>query len=85
MGTTNSKIKFKPTNQTPKKAVRIMSNSAYNAHTGPLLKQFGILKIEDVINLELIKIGYMFTKSLLPNPVMALFNPNAINHRLPTN
>ncbi len=64
-----------------KKAVRIVSNSSYNSTTSPIFKSLKILKIEDMINVELTKFGYLFTKSQLPTPLMSLFKPNSNNHR----
>ncbi len=56
-----------------KRAVRLVTNSTYNASTGPIFKHLGILKLEDMIKLELLKLGYAFTNSKLPQPIMSLF------------
>ena len=38
-----------------KRAIRIVANSKYNAHTEPLFKLYGILKLSDVLILQTIK------------------------------
>ena len=35
-----------------KKAIRLISGSKFNAHTGPLLKSLDILTLEDLLNLN---------------------------------
>ena len=40
-----------------KRAIRIVANSKYNAHTEPLFKLFRILKLSDVLILQTIRVG----------------------------
>ena len=49
-----------------KRAVRVISNAKYNAHTEPLFKNLGILKIEDMRKLFEVKFYYNFSAGLLP-------------------
>ena len=39
-----------------KRAIRIVANSKYNAHTEPLFKLFRILKLSDVLILQTMKV-----------------------------
>ena len=48
------------------KTVRIMSNSEYLAHSGPLFKTLKLLKIEDLYKLKLMKFDYNLSYNLLP-------------------
>ena len=56
-----------------KRAVRIISNSKYNAHTSILFKQLGLLKLTDLFNLSCIKFYYKFKNNSLPNYFVNLF------------
>ncbi len=39
-----------------KRAIRIVANSKYNAHTEPLFKLYGFLKLSDVLTLQTMKV-----------------------------
>ena len=49
-----------------KRAIRIVANSKYNAHTEPLFKLFRILKISDVLILQTMKVYHKFRNKELP-------------------
>ena len=49
-----------------KKAVRLITNSRYKAHTEPLFKSQNILKIDDMFYRYLLKFVYQFKNNLLP-------------------
>ena len=49
-----------------KKAIRIISQSKYNAHTEPIMKSLGILKLEDLFKLNMLKWYYRFVKNKVP-------------------
>ena len=53
-------------NKIQKKAVRIISNSNYIAHSEPLLKELSLLNVEDIFNLKLLKFYYNLSYNLLP-------------------
>ena len=59
-----------------KKCLRIMNFSPYNSHTNELFILDKILKIEDVIKFEQIKLAFEFKKSTIPNDIMNLFQEN---------
>ena len=50
-----------------KKALRLITNSKYIAHTNPLFCQLNLLKIEDIFKLRLLKFYYKLTCDLLPS------------------
>ena len=49
-----------------KKAIRIISISTYNAHTEPLLKNLRILKIQDILILQTLKMYHKHWNNKLP-------------------
>ena len=49
-----------------KKAVRIITNSKYNAHTEPLFKYFNLLNVQDLYILQILKLYYKAVNSILP-------------------
>ena len=46
-----------------KRAIRIMTNSKYNAHTHPLFKSLKLLKIKDIFDVQCMKIRYKFVNN----------------------
>ena len=49
-----------------KKAIRLITNSNYTAHTTPLFIELGLLKIQDMFKLKLLKFYYKLSSNLLP-------------------
>ena len=49
-----------------KKAIRIISRSKYNAHTGPIFKTLDILTLDDLFNLNALKFYYKYIRDTLP-------------------
>jgi len=49
-----------------KKAIRIITNSKYNAHTEPLFKQLNILKVQDIFKLQQLKFYFKLRNNRLP-------------------
>ena len=49
-----------------KKAIRIITNSKYNAHTEPLFKAQHILKFEDMVRMNYMKWYYKYCYGTLP-------------------
>ena len=49
-----------------KKALRLMTNSNYLAHTTPLLIKHGLLNVRDMYKLKLLKFYYKLSYDLLP-------------------
>ena len=50
-----------------KRAVRIVSLSKYNAHTEPILKNLNLLKVTDILKLQVLKFFYRYRHNMLPN------------------
>ena len=49
-----------------KKSIRVVANRAYNSHTTPIFKELGILKINDLYQVQLYKLHYRNINNLLP-------------------
>ena len=67
-----------------KRAIRYVDNAEYNASSSPLFKKYRILKFPDLIKLELLKFGFNHSKKNLPQPILNLFELNALNHNYHT-
>ena len=61
-----------------KRALRIMTNSKYNAHTEPLFKDLKLLKLDGIFYIQCMKFFYKFTNNTLPKYFHSLFiyNPD---------
>ena len=59
-----------------KRALRIMTLSKYNAHTDPLFKDLGLLKIKDIFDLQCMKFWFKFTNGSLPKFFRSVFRYN---------
>ena len=79
-----TKSNHKRIEKSQKRAVRLINNTNYNAHTNPLFKASNILKFEDCVELELCKQGAKFSKNMLPNPVAKLFQSGRDFHNYNT-
>ena len=62
------------------KAIRIIDNATYNATTNPLFKKCGILNLQDMIGMELVKFAHSLSCTDLPESVCNLFKSNAQTH-----
>ena len=49
-----------------KRTLRIMTNSKYNAHNEPLLKELEMLKVSDIFNVQCMTFWYKFVNKSLP-------------------
>ena len=59
-----------------KNCVRAMKEVSKFTHTDPLFKDLKILKLQDMVYVELAKTGYNITNKLLPKPIIQLFTHN---------
>ena len=50
-----------------KRALRILTDSKYNAHTEPLFKELELLKVKDIFNVQCLKFWYKFVNGMLPD------------------
>ena len=50
-----------------KKAIRLITNSNYSAHTTPLFIELGLLKVQDMFKLKLLKFYYKLSYDLVPS------------------
>ena len=60
-----------------KRAVRIITNNKYNAHTEPLFKDLHLLKITDIFDVQGMKFWYKFSNNTLPNYFRSMFQYNS--------
>ena len=58
------------------RAIRIMTNSKYNAHTDPLSKNLKLLKIKDIFDVQCMKFWYKFVNKNLPTYFASMFRYN---------
>ena len=57
-----------------KRALRIITRSKYNAHTEPLFKKQNLLKLNDLFELNVLKLYYKFKKNILPYYIINMFS-----------
>ena len=67
-----------------KKAIRAISSARYNAGTDALFVDLNLLKLTDLIDLELLKLMYLFSKNDLPKQMYSVFSVNKPIHRYNT-
>ena len=67
-----------------KRAVRIVNNSPYNATTNPIYLKLSIVKLADLIDIEIVKFMYHFSKGALPKPLLDFLTPNSSIHNYNT-
>ena len=56
-----------------KKAIRLITNSRFNAHTEPLFKALNLLKLEDIHKLCVLKFYFKYTHNELPAYLQSFF------------
>ena len=59
-----------------KRAVRLITNSRYNAHTDPLFRQLKLLKIKDIMMVHDLKFCFKYMNNLLPAYFYTIFETN---------
>ena len=57
-----------------KECIRSILNVGKTAHTNPIFKRLKILKLTQMIDIELYKLGFKIYKELLPAPILSLFD-----------
>ena len=72
-GITNWGFKWDRISKLQKRALRIMTNSRYNAHTEPLFKQLHLLKVKDIFEIQCLKFWYEYVNNKLPNYFRNMF------------
>jgi len=75
---------YKKLEKLQKRAVRVVMNSSYNAHTEPLFKELNLLKLPDLCALHDLKFCYKYVNSSLPVYFTSLFLRNSDNHSFQT-
>ena len=59
-----------------KRALQIMMNSKYNAHTDPLFKDLEMLKVKVIFDVQCLKLWYKFINNELPHFFKSMFTYN---------
>ena len=72
--------KIKKLYKIQKECVRYIANANKTTHTDPLFKNFKILKMKDIIHLELRKFGYRIDHKIYPQPILDLFKKMGKNY-----
>ena len=68
-----------------KKVVRIITNSNYLAHSEPIFKTLNLLKLEDIIKVDMIKFYYQPENKNLPFYFQDIdYNPSISSHHYNT-
>ena len=83
-GITNWGFEWDRISKLQKRALRIMTNSKYNAHTEPLFKQLHLLKVKDIFDVQCLKFWYKFVNKKLPNYFRDMFEYNYELHEIGT-
>ena len=83
-GITNWGFEWDRISKLQKRALRIMTNSRYNAHTEPLFKQLHLLKVKDIFDVQCLKFWYKFVNNELPNYIRNMFTYNHELHDFET-
>ena len=67
-----------------KKAIRAITFSEYDAHTSPLFKDLGILKIRDLFQYQISCIMWDFDHNDLPISLLSMFKKSSDTHNYAT-
>ena len=67
-----------------KKCIRLISKSAYNAHTEPLFRKLKILNLDNIVKFQLGIYMYKYSKNALPLPLLDIFTRNRNVHQYHT-
>lgn len=62
-----------------KRAIRIITNSNYRAHTDPIFKSLQIMKLADIYKFQLMTVAFDYINGALPNSFNSFF-PNTQLH-----
>ena len=66
------------------KALRAIDNQTYNSPTGPICLKYNVVKVNDLVDIELSKMSYQLSKNSLPSPIQDLFKKGRDFHRYNT-
>ena len=67
-----------------KRAMRIMTNKKFNAHTEPIFKELKMLKIKDIFNIQCLKFWFKFENNSLPSFFKSILKYNHELHDIET-
>ena len=84
IGITNWGFEWDRISKLQKRALRIMTNSQYVAHTEPLFKQLHLLKVKDIFDIQWLKFWYKYVNNKMPNNVRNMFSYTDVLHEIKT-
>ena len=67
-----------------KRAMRIITNSRYNAHTEPIFRRLNLLKLDDIFRCNALRFVYNLFNDRLPSYFIDTLLSNGPNHVYPT-
>ena len=67
-----------------KKAIGTVTKSKFNAHTGPLFKEFSLLKLSDIFKMQCLKLFFNVRHQHLPHYFLSCFTLNETVHSYQT-
>ena len=67
-----------------KRAMRVITCSRYNAHTDPLFKKLNLLKVQDFLEVNVLKMYYKYKKGELPLYMTEMFSTFSRTHNYNT-
>ena len=83
-GITNWGFEWERISKLQKRALRIMTNSRYNAHMEPLFKRLNLLQVKNIFDVQCLKFWYKFVNNKLPNYFRDKFKFNNELHDIET-
>ena len=67
-----------------KRCMRLITFSEFQEHTAPILKNFKILNVQDIIKFNTLKLIYLYCKDQLPLKIKNIFTTNeSVNPHIP--
>ena len=67
-----------------KRVIRILDKSKFDAHTSPLFKKYGLLKLDDICFLQLGQFMFNHKHNLLPEKFQNMFSKRSQFHTIST-
>ena len=83
-GPMSNKSNFKKLTVLQNKALRAVDNKKYNSAINPICKKYNVVKLIDMVDLELSKMSFQIANNLLPEPISNLFKKGRDFHHYNT-
>ena len=83
-GPMSSKSNLKKLTILQNKALRAVANKKYNSAINPICKKYNVMKLADMVDMELSKMSFQVANNLLPEPILNLFKKGRDFHHYNT-